>query len=277
MEQPAERKAKEPSDGCKHERANQHDDRPIGSRAKRDRATGKAKWTADVPGTATEDRYAGYLREHGYASHTPVSDGEAVYVFFGKAGVLAFDMAGKQLWQTSVGTQSDVRGWGSAASPILHGKLVIVNASSEGRAVVALDKATGKQVWKETGTKLSLSFGSPALVKAGDRFDLVVAMPALVWGLDPDTGKQRWTTAIKPDGNISPTVVPGDGVAYIYGGYQTKGSLAVKAGGTGDVKPEWSAKSSSYVPTPALAGGKLYCVTDEGFAQCVNAADGKVI
>jgi len=71
--------------------------------------------------------------------------------------------------------------------------------------------------------------------------------------------------------------VPGDGVAYIYGGYQTKGSLAVKAGGTGDVKPEWSAKSSSYVPTPALSGGKLYCVTDEGFAQCVNAADGKVI
>lgn len=243
-----------------------------------DRETGKVRWTADVKSVAAEDPYRGYLRsEHGYASHTPVSDGESVFVFFGKSGVLAFDLAGKQLWQTSVGTQSDIRGWGSAASPVLHGKLVIVNAASESRAVVALDKATGKVVWKETSAKLSLSFGSPALVKAADRTDLVVAMPTTVWGLDPDTGKSRWTAAIRPDGNISPAVVAGNGVAYVYGGYTTNGSAAIKAGGSGDVKPLWASKATSYVPTPALVGDRLYCVTDTGMAQCVNAADGKAI
>ena len=49
--------------------------------------------------------------EHGYASHTPVSDGERVFVFFGKTGVLAFDMAGKELWKKSVGTESGPRGY----------------------------------------------------------------------------------------------------------------------------------------------------------------------
>ena len=241
-----------------------------------DRKTGKVRWAADVATVVPESGYKGYIREHGYASSTPVTDGEAVYVFFGKSGVLAFDFDGKKLWQASVGTKSDVRGWGSAASPVLVGNLVIVNASSESRAVVALDKKTGKQVWKAEGSGLSLAFGTPALVKASaDRTDLVVAMPGEVWGLEPATGKSRWKTTIKPSGNICPAVIAGDGVAFITGGYETKASVALKVGGDASkANILWSINQSSYVPTPVLHNGNLYCVDDYGIAWCVNADKG---
>jgi outer membrane protein assembly factor BamB len=246
------------------------------------RTDGKVQWTADVPGVSPEDPYKGFINEHGYASSSPVCDGERVFVFFGKTGVLAFDLAGKQLWQTSVGTETDVRGWGSAASPVLYKNLVIVNAASEGRAVVGLDKATGKQVWKAEGKKLSLSFSTPALVKVDDsRTDLVVAMPNEVWGVNPDTGKMAWFATVKcGGGNLSASVTPGDGVAFVTGGFTSTGMACVRAGGKGDVTGThvvWEAKQSSYVPTPALADGHLYWVSENGFANCADAATGKTL
>ena len=88
---------------------------------------------------------------HGYVSSTPASDGKSIYVFCGKSGVLAFDLDGRELWQADVG--SGLSGWGSAASPVLFGELVIVNASVESKSLVALDKKTGKRVWQADGIK----------------------------------------------------------------------------------------------------------------------------
>ena len=82
--------------------------------------------------------------QHGYASHTPVSDGQRVYVFFGKTGVLAFDLDGKKLWQTSVGTGSGPHGWGTASSPILYKNLVIVTASAESEVARGLGQGDGQ-------------------------------------------------------------------------------------------------------------------------------------
>jgi outer membrane protein assembly factor BamB len=245
-----------------------------------DRTTGKVLWTGDVAASDAEDAYRGYLTEHGYASNTPATDGQAVYAFLSKSGVVAFDLEGKKLWQTSVGVESDERRWGSSASVILFKDLVIVNAASEGRAVVALDKKTGKQAWKAEGKRLSLSFSTPALVKSADRTDLVVAMPGEVWGLNPDTGKMRWFATIKPSGNVCPSVLAGDGIAYVTGGFQAKATLALKAGGSGDVTATntlWSVTRSSYVPTPVLHGSRLLYVNEDGTAVCMNAENGEVV
>src|SRR5262245_27127429 len=84
-----------------------------------DRASGKILWSKSVPGTSNEDAARGQLMSHGFASSTPVTDGEYVYVLFGKAGVLAFDLKGNELWKKSVGSGSAQMGWGSAASPTL--------------------------------------------------------------------------------------------------------------------------------------------------------------
>jgi outer membrane protein assembly factor BamB len=102
-----------------------------------DRASGKVLWTQDVPHEGSENSYQGYQALHGYASGTPASDGKAVYVFFGKAGVFAFDLAGKQLWKVSVGERT--HNWGSGTSPVLFKDLVLVNASVESNALVALN------------------------------------------------------------------------------------------------------------------------------------------
>ncbi|QVL32633.1 PQQ-binding-like beta-propeller repeat protein [Telmatocola sphagniphila] len=245
------------------------------------RETGAEEWKLNVPSTSSEDRYTGYLTEHGYASSTPVSDGENIYCFFGKSGVVACDLKGKKLWQSNVGTDSDPRRWGSAASPILYKDIVIVNASSESQSVRGLDKKTGKEIWKAPASRLALSFGTPALAKVSDqRTDLIVAAPGEVWGLNPDTGKLIWYAGVRSDGNISPSVLVGDGVVYITGGFTGKGTTCIRVGGKGDVTKthiEWSIKQSSYVPTPLLHNNLLHWVNEEGIAVCADAKTGKIL
>ena len=129
-----------------------------------DRGTGKVKWDKAVGAEMPEDPYSGYLTEHGYASSTPATDGERVYVFYGKTGVLAYDFEGKELWRVNVGKESGNRRWGSAASLMLDGERVIVNASyvpspvllggrlyaaSDAGFAVCLDAADGKLIFRE--------------------------------------------------------------------------------------------------------------------------------
>ena len=101
-----------------------------------ERTTGNVVWEKSVKAVLPEQDYGGFLSLHGYASSTPVTDGQAVYVFFGRSGVYAYNLTGEQLWHGEVG--SKIHGWGSAASPILVGNLLIVNASVESQSVVAL-------------------------------------------------------------------------------------------------------------------------------------------
>ncbi|MGL6074700.1 MAG: PQQ-binding-like beta-propeller repeat protein [Fimbriiglobus sp.] len=244
------------------------------------RKTGEQLWKVDAPPSNAEDAYRGYIGEHGYASNSPTADENAVYAFFGKAGVFAYTLEGKKLWETSVGTDSDPRRWGSSASPILYKNLVLVNASSEGRAIVALDKKTGEKVWKAEGNRLALSFSTPVLVAKEGQAELVVAMPTEIWSLNPDTGKMIWYAKISPDGNICPAVIADAGKVFVTGGYQSKGTLALKTGGKGDVSQSailWQAQKSSYVPTPVLHEKRLTVVTEDGFALCLNAENGKTV
>jgi len=241
------------------------------------RADGKVQWDAKVPSAVEEDPWRGFITEHGYATHTPVTDGERVYVFFGKSGALALDMAGKQLWQTSCGTSSGQRRWGSAASPIIHGDLMIVNANDESQTIFGLDKKSGKVVWKAEGD-FGMAYGTPNIIKRDGVDDLVIAVPQEIWGMNPENGKLRWYAAHGLTGNVSPSVIPGDGVAYIFGGFPSTRSVAVKLGGKGDTTANailWDCNTSSYVPTPILKDGHLYVVNDQGFAICIDAKTGQ--
>jgi outer membrane protein assembly factor BamB len=244
------------------------------------RADGKILWDSTVPAKQPEDPFQGFISEHGYATHTPVTDGEHVYVFFGKSGALAFDLDGKQLWQTDLGNQSNRMRWGSAASPILYGDKVIVNASDESRAIYALDKKTGSQLWKAEGDVLHMAFGTPALVEREGVTDLLLGVPEELWAMNPDTGKLRWYALHGLPGNVSPCVVLGGGNAMVFGGYPSTGAASFKIGGKGDVTAAnklWSTSSSSYVPTPVLHDGHLYVVNDQGFALCLDAKTGDEI
>lgn len=243
-----------------------------------DRRSGETLWSRAVEPVLPEDPYRGMFAEHGYASHTPVSDGRHVYVFFGKSGVLAFDLEGNQLWQTSVGTGSDRRGWGSAASPILYKNLVIVTASAESESMVALDKQTGEQVWKQNANGFAATWGTPILVDLpDDRQELVLAVPYELWGFNPDTGKLRWYCEVPGSDSMCASAVAHQGVVYLLG--DRGGAVAVRAGGEADVTKThilWSADARARINTPILHDGRIYWIS-QGIANCVDAASGQRI
>ena len=241
--------------------------------------TGKEIWTASVANTSTEDQFQGFLTEHGYATSTPTSDGENIYAFFGKSGVFAFDKQGKQLWNTSVGTESGSRHWGSSASLIGYKNLIIVNAADESQTIYGLNRQTGEVVWKAEAAGLENTFCTPLLITIGDRTELVIAVPWEIWGLDPETGKLLWYVETDLDSNICPSVIAKDGIVYAMGG-RTGGSIAVRAGGKGDVAKThvlWKGTATSYVPSPVIHKDRLYWVNDRGIALCANAKTGELV
>ncbi|MCF7974978.1 MAG: PQQ-like beta-propeller repeat protein, partial [Phycisphaerae bacterium] len=243
--------------------------------------TGLTLWSKTIPAANPEDPWRGYIREHGYASSTPICDEEHVYVFFGKTGALAFDMTGQEIWRKNLGTSSSNRGWGSGASPILCGDLLIVNASEESRTIYALDKFTGKEIWKVESDKTELTYNTPALVNlANDTQELVVSVPYEIWAFNPNTGECTWWATTELAGNISPSILAVEDVVYALGGYPRTASVAIRAGGKADVTKThtlWTSQDSSYVPSPVEHDGYLYWVSDTGQATCIEAKTGKVI
>ncbi|MCY2965442.1 MAG: PQQ-binding-like beta-propeller repeat protein [Planctomycetota bacterium] len=244
-------------------------------------ADGAIRWQRTIPGELPEDRYQGYLTEHGYASSTPAADGERVFAFFGKSGVIAYDLDGELLWRVSVGKESGNRRWGSGASLVVSSEALFVNASEESQTIYALDKATGKQLWKSAASALELAYGTPALVTLPEgRTDLVIAVPGEVWGLNAQTGKLRWFAEHSLTGNVCPSVVTDGATMYLFGGFQSSGSLAVRVGGEGNVGKshvKWTSRNSSYVATPLLHDKHLYWVDDRGQAFCIEAETGKPV
>ncbi len=246
-----------------------------------DRETGNVIWDKTVEPVLPEDPWSGTFPQHGYATHTPVSDGERIYVFFGKTGALAFDLNGKQLWQTSVGTGSGSRGWGTASSPILYKDVLIVPAMSESKSMVGLDKKTGKKLWTHSDPGFASTWGTPVLVDCGSgRTDLVLAVPNKIWGLDPETGKTRWTCEGLNSDSICTSAFAHDGVVYlIETGPRGGGAMAVKAGGEGDVTKTailWRGQARSRIETPVFDDNRIYWVGNRT-ADCIDAATGKSI
>lgn len=239
--------------------------------------TGKIVWDKPVDAVQPEDPYTGAgVPAHGYASHTPVSDGENVYVFFGKSGALAFDMDGNQLWHTKLGTESDPRRWGSAASPILFEDKVIVTASCESQALVALDKMTGKEVWRQEASGLDSLWGTPALAKTEDGTELVVNVASEVWGLNPENGKLRWYCSAGDSDQASTSAVVDEGLVIAVGG-RGSGSIAVKPGGEGNVTDSnvaWTGRDSGRFASPVVYKGNVYSIANNILTR-VDSKTGK--
>ncbi|MFM7039041.1 MAG: PQQ-binding-like beta-propeller repeat protein [Planctomycetaceae bacterium] len=243
-------------------------------------ADGKVLWEKTIDSVLPEDEYSGMgVPEHGYASHTPVTDGRHVYGFFGKSGVYAWDLDGNQLWHTSVGTGSDDRAWGSSSSPILAGNVVVVAAGPESRAVVGLDAATGKELWKAESDFLGSVWGTPALSVVDDsRTDVVLGAPSEIWAINPQSGKLRWYCSAMQTDQFNSSVLVDGGMIYAVEG-RGGGSIAIRGGGKGDVTADhvaWSGNDSNRFSTPLLYEGRLYLISG-GTVKCIKAADGSEV
>jgi outer membrane protein assembly factor BamB len=251
-----------------------------------DRKDGKLLWQQAVP-------FKGKEPTHGtnpYCSATPVTDGERVIASHGSAGVLCYDFDGKQLWHRDLG--SFIHIWGTAASPILYGDLVILNCGPGERTfLLAMDKKTGKDVWKvdEAGGKSGEkgnsewigSWSTPRLVTVDGRDQLIMTWPNAVKAYDPKTGELLWIgRGLTRLVYTSPLVTPE--VVVAMSGFHGS-ALALKIGGKGDVTETnrlWhhATKNPQRIGSGVIIGEHVYMANaGPGTLQCIELKTGKVL
>lgn len=243
-----------------------------------DRKTGKILWNKSVKAKLPEERYSGMFTQHGYATHTPVSDGKNVYAYFGKSGLHAFDLDGKKLWEADAGDYLDRRGWGSASSPIIFKDKVIVTASIEDEALYAFDTKTGSQVWRSPASGLASTWSTPITVNHEGRESILLAVPYEIWAYNPENGRLRWSCEAVMSDSLCGSPIVKDGLVYAMG-ERGGGSVAIKAGGKGDVTKThlaWEGKNGSRIGTPILWDNRLYWI-GSGIANCRDAKTGEEI
>jgi len=241
-----------------------------------DRGTGKQLWEAFAPEAVPE----GVKDKNGWASGTPTTDGARVYAYFGNHGVVCVDLHGKQVWHAGFGEMDAYHG--TSCSPLLYKDKIIVyqdHRSKSGSFVVALDRLTGKELWK-TSRKEKVGWGSPVAVRVNGKDQIIVSSEYRVYGYEPETGKEIWSCA----GNlveVTPTPVVGQGLLFCCSG-RAGPTLAIRPDGHGDVTQShilWKTiKGSPFIPSPLLYGDYLYMVNDiVSVITCFEAKSGKLL
>jgi outer membrane protein assembly factor BamB len=247
-----------------------------------DRETGKVVHDLKV---FTVERPAFCHAFNSYASPTPVVEAGQVYVHFGSAGTACLDTAtGKVLWERRDLPCDHFRGAGS--SPIVHGDLLFLTFDGfDLQYVTALDKRTGRTVWKQDRTiqystsdgDYKKAFATPAILKVNGQEHLICPSAEATIAYDPRTGGEIWRV-IHGGMNAASRPVFARGMVYLTSGH-TMHLLAVRLGENGDLTPkaiEW--KAIRGIPTRSSllpVGDLLFMVNDNGIASCLDARTGK--
>jgi outer membrane protein assembly factor BamB len=232
------------------------------------RADGQLLWQADTIYPLPEATHP----TNPFCSASPVTDGERVIASHGSAGLVCYDLAGKQLWKYDVGKLEHV--WGNASSPVLHGDLCIHWCGPGDRQfLLAVNKKTGEKVWQVddlngdsglTSGKFIGSWCSPLVARVGEQDQLIFSTPGKLTGYDPLTGQVLWTSGRDAKGGYSyPSPLFVDGTA-IYNGTLTK------LGGSGDIsRDQFKYKvGSMYISSAVIFGDYLYTLNNVGVPAC---------
>ncbi len=244
-----------------------------------DAASGTIVWERTAyEGLMADDRH----RKNTYSSSTMATDGRVVYAFFESAGLYAYDFDGTPAWHVSLGTIIKA-GLGPGSSPILFENLIILQCDQEmgdGSFIVALDRFTGKQVWRAERTTRR-SWATPIVIRASDRAELVTSGAEAVIAYDPRTGRELWrANGVKS--HPIPSFVAGHGLVFATAGSADKRVLAIRPGGNGDLTDSPSIvwrynKGAAYVPSPIVHGRYLYLVSDTGILTSLDAVSGELV
>jgi outer membrane protein assembly factor BamB len=242
-----------------------------------DRRSGKVLWER-VAKVATP--HEGYHHQYGsFASNTPVTDGKHVYAFFGSRGIYCYDLNGKLVWEKAFQPMRMRLGFGEGVATVLDGNSLFLKFDQEqGSHLLALDKQTGKELWRVARDEGS-SWSPPLIVTHNGRKQMVVSASSKVRSYDPGTGKLIWECA-GLGSNVIPAPVIHAGVVYVMSGHREPNLLAIQLGREGDLTGTdavlWSNnRGNSYTGSPVLHDGKLYFVTDSGMLSCLDARTGK--
>ena len=244
-----------------------------------DRTTGKVLWQKVAREMVPHE---GHHRDHGFASCSPVTDGEHLFASFGSRGLYCYDLEGNLKWETDLGDMQTRNAFGEGSSPALHGNTLVINWDHEGDDfVVALDKRTGKELWRQQRDEPT-SWATPHIVEHEGKPQVVISATNRVRSYDLTTGTQLWECG-GMTGNVVPTPVSGFGMVYPTSGFRGAALLAIKLGRTGDLTDSdaiaWKHnKATPYVPSPLLVGDRLYfCAGNTGTVSCFEAKTGKPV
>ena len=234
-----------------------------------------------------------------YASPTPVLEGNRVYVTFGSPGTACLDIeTGKVIWERRDLECNHFRGAGS--SPVIYKDLLIMNFDgSDFQYVIALDKNSGKTIWK-TNRSLDFkdltpegkpqadgdwrkAFSTPLVHDFGDGNGpiLISHGSKAVYAYEPLTGKESWHVEEQKTHSGSGRPSVGHGMIFCSMGHSKSELWAIKPGGKGDVTQThvaWKVKRN--VPTrssPVLVGDHIFMVDDGGIASCLKAKTGEQV
>jgi outer membrane protein assembly factor BamB len=215
------------------------------------------------------------------ASHSPVTDGEHLFAYFGSRGLFCLDLQGDLKWQLDLGQMQSLHGHGEGSTPALHGNTLIVNWDHEAQSfVVALDKRTGKQLWKVPRDEIT-SWASPIIVEHDGAPQLIISGTNRVRGYDLATGRVLWQCG-GLSANVVASPVAANGMVYAGSSYDKRALLAIRlAGASGDITDTgnvaWSRfRGTPYVPSPLLYDDALYFLNHyQGVLTRVRATTGE--
>jgi outer membrane protein assembly factor BamB len=241
-----------------------------------DRASGGILWEKCVVTAELEKKH----NENSWASSTPAADGERVYITFydqPQLRVFCFDYQGNLAWEKNPGEFHSMHGF--CSPPMLYKNLVIVNGDQDAKAfIVALDKLTGREVWRADRPNRTRSYCPPVVIESQGKKQLVLTGSKCVASYDPDTGAQNWIINGPTEQFVS-SMVYNDGVLLLTAGFPEHWVMAIDPNGHGNVTKShvlWAKqKEGGYVPSPVAYQGKLFLVDDRGVASCWDVNTGK--
>lgn len=242
-----------------------------------DRGTGRIQWQKAL---REEVPHEGHHRDHGYASHSPITDGEHVYAWLGSRGLHCLDLKGEVLWSKDLGKMRTVAGFGEGSSPALHGDTLIVNWDHEGDDfIAAFDKRTGKERWRQSRDEKT-TWTTPLVVTYEGKTQVIVAATQRIRSYDLATGQPLWECG-GMTANVIPSPVSDFGMLYAISGFRGNALLAIKLGKNGDLTDTdaiaWrQGKATPYVPSPLLFGENLYFLSgNNAILSCFDAKTGQ--
>jgi len=255
-----------------------------------DIATGKPRWQQQAHRGAP---FGGRHRKNTYASETPATDGERIYVLFGNIGLFCYTMDGRLLWTHRIDPQPRYLDFGTAASPIVHdGRVYFLDDNEVTSYIAALDTKTGAVLWKTArtaggGRPLS-GWSTPYVWANTTRTEIVAIGRQLAISYDLD-GHERWRLSGLTQANPTPT--DGEGLLFLATGSQGESNrplFAIKPGASGDISLKdgetsnafvawYQPRASAYTSSPLVFGGRVYAVNDTGVMQVFDAKAGREI
>jgi outer membrane protein assembly factor BamB len=216
-------------------------------------------------------------KKNSHASPTPLIEGDRVYVHFGRHGTACLTTGGDIVWRTELTYEHR---HGPGGSPVVFDNLLILNCDgTDTQYVVALDKRTGTEVWKQLRGKASMAYSTPTLTVVNNRPVLISSGGEWTIAYDPATGSELWRFQYPKGYSNVPRPAVGFGLTYVSSGYNTPTLYALKLDGHGDLTDEHVAwkitKGAPRNASPLVAGNELYMVSDNGIITCLDAKTGE--